>query len=357
MSIRDTVSNAHSKWMEGTGTDNDVVISSRVRLARNLGGYPFPHFMSAEEAGRVVQALRLAASGEEVKREIGLLEFTNLTELNETERQILVEKHLVSPQHIENPENRAVIIAPDESISIMVNEEDHLRIQCLLPGLQLEKAWKLADKLDDLLEKTLDYSYNEKRGFLTSCPTNVGTGLRSSIMLHLPCLVMTKQLTIMINAVSQLGLAVRGYYGEGTEAYGNLFQVSNQVTLGQTEEEIVKNLLTVTRQIIAQEKSTREIVSKDNKPFLEDRIYRAFGTMNYARVMTSQEALKNFSDLRLGVELGILKGLTYDQINELIIVTRPAFLIRKAGRQLNPEERDSLRAEIIREKLAEIKIN
>ncbi len=357
MAIKDTVRNARSKWMENTGPDNDVVLSSRIRLARNISGYPFPHFMSEEQADQVIQAVKRAISKEEVEKEIGKLEYTDLSELTETERQILVEKHLVSPQHIENPEKRAVVITQDESISIMVNEEDHLRIQCLLPGLQLKEAWDLADKIDDLLEKTLDYSFCEKRGYLTSCPTNVGTGLRASIMLHLPCLVMTKQLDKIISTISQLGLAVRGYYGEGTEAYGNFFQVSNQVTMGQTEEEIVRHLLTVIKQIISQERSTREIVFKDNKSFLEDRIYRAFGTMSYARAMTSQEALNSISDLRLGIQLGIIGSLTYDQINELIVITRPAFLIKKAGRPLNPNERDSLRAEIIREKLSGTKLD
>ena len=357
MSVEDTIGKARSKWMEGTGPDNDVVISSRLRLARNIEGYPFPHFMSEEEANHVINAVRLAVSEKAGAGFPVETEFVDLNELSQTERQILVEKHLVSPQHIESPANRAVVIAHDESLSIMVNEEDHIRIQCFLPGLQIKEAWRLADKIDDVLEKTLNYSFCEKRGYLTSCPTNVGTGLRASVMLHLPCLVMTKQLGTMVNTISQLGLAVRGYYGEGTEAYGDLFQVSNQVTMGQTEDEIVTNLLTVTRQIVSQERSTRKVVLKNNKPFLEDRIYRAFGVMSYARVMTSQEAIKNVSDLRLGVELGILKTPAYDQINELIILTRPAFLIKKAGHPLNAGELDALRAEIIREKLSKININ
>ena len=357
MPIKDTISSAHSNWMEGIGPDNDIVISSRIRLARNIGGYPFPHFMQEGDADKVFQSVKLAVSDSGLIKDVGALEFTDLTELTKTERQILVEKHLISPQHIEKPLHRAVVIAPDESVSIMVNEEDHLRIQCLLPGLQLEEAWALAEKLDDLLEKNLDYSFCEKRGYLTSCPTNVGTGLRASVMLHLPCLVMAKQLSKIVNAISQLGLAVRGYYGEGTEAYGSLFQVSNQVTMGQTEEEIVKNLLTVTKQIVSQERATREIVLKDNRALMEDKVYRAYGIMRYARITTSQEALNNISDVRLGVELEILQGLTFGIINELMILTRPAFLVKKAGRSLNPEERDTYRAQIIREKLSETEIN
>lgn len=356
MSIKDTVNNARSKWMEGTGPDNDVVISSRIRLARNISGYPFPHFIKETEAEQVFHAVRLAISDQELVDQVGKLEFTNLAELTDNERMILVEKHLVSPQHIENPQNRAVVITSDESLSIMVNEEDHLRIQCLQPGLQLEETWAMADKIDDLLEKNLDYSFCEKRGYLTSCPTNVGTGLRASVMLHLPCLVMGKQVGKIMHTISQLGLAVRGYYGEGTEAHGNLFQVSNQVTMGQTEEEIVKNLLTVTKQIAAQERVTREAVLHDNRSFLEDKIHRAFGIMRHARMMTTREALNNISDLRLGVELGILKGLTYGQINELILLSTPAFLSKAAGHSLKTEERDWLRAETIRKQLTQIQV-
>jgi len=351
MSIKDTVENTHSKWMEGTGPDNDVVISCRIRLARNLDGYPFPHFMSEEQADRIIHAVRLVISDKEVVKELGPLEFIELNELTPTERQILVEKHLVSLQHVEKPQHRAVIIRSDESMSIMINEEDHIRIQCLLPGQQLEETWSLANKTDDLLEKTLNYSFCERRGSLPSCPTNVGTGLRASVMVHLPCLVMSKQVGAMVHTISQLGLAVRGYYGEGTEAYGNLFQVSNQVTMGQTEQEIIESLLTVTKQIVTQERTFREVILEDNRTLLEDRVYRAYGTLKYARMMTSQEALRNISDIRLGVEMGILQKLTYDRVHELIILTRPAFLEKKAGRQLNPEESDQFRAEIIRQTL------
>jgi len=357
MSIRDTVFNARSKWMEGTGPECDVVISSRVRLARNISEYPFPHFMSEEQAEQVANAVRLAVSQKELTGVIGQLEFVDLSELTQTERQILMEKHLVSLQHIESIVHRAVVIAPDESISIMVNEEDHLRIQCLLPGLQMEETWGLADSIDDLLEQTLSYSFCEKRGYLTSCPTNVGTGLRASVMLHLPGLVMTKQVVKIVHAISQLGLAVRGYYGEGTEAYGNLFQVSNQVTMGQNEEEIIKNLQDVTKQVVSRERSTREGLLKDNRLFLENKVYRAYGTMKFARMMNSREALQLISDIRMGVEMGILEGLNYDKINELIILTRPAFLVKRAGRDLSEQERDSFRAEIIRQTLPDTKTN
>lgn len=357
MFIKDTVNNARSKWMEGTGPDNDVVISSRIRLARNLNAIPFPHFMSDENAASVLSAVKDAVSEDKIVAKIGPLEIVDMKELSVTERQILVEKHLISPQHAEDSPNRAVIITQDEAVSIMVNEEDHLRIQCLQPGFQLKETWKLADQIDDLLEEKLDYSFCEKRGYLTACPTNVGTGIRASVMLHLPGIVMAKQINQIIHTISQLGLAVRGYYGEGTEAHGNLFQISNQVTMGQTEEEIVDHLVSVTNQIIAQERSAREIIFQENRQVLEDRIYRSVGAMLYARVMTSQEALKNISDFRLGIELGVIKGLNYERINELVVLTRTAFIIKKAGAQLNARERDVLRADIIREQLSDIKID
>jgi protein arginine kinase len=346
-----------SKWMEGTGPENEVVISSRIRLARNLEGFSFPHFMSEEEAAKVIEAVKKAAEQQAMINKLGSMQYIDFNDLASNERQMLVEKHLVSPQHIETPVNRGVLVTSDESVCIMVNEEDHLRLQCMLPGLQLEETWVLADKIDDILENSLDYSFCEKRGYLTSCPTNVGTGLRASVMLHLPCLVMTKQIGKIVNTISQLGLAVRGYYGEGTEAHGNLFQVSNQVTLGQTEDEIIKNLMAVTKQLVAQEKSTRENILKDSKVLLEDRIYRAFGAMRYARMMAPKEALNNISDIRLGVEMGILKGLNYSRINELIIQITPAFLIKRAGKQLDSGEMNSLRAEIVRDRLLDIKID
>lgn len=357
MSSTDNLYRAQSKWMEGTGPCNEVVVSSRIRLARNLSGFPFPHFSSDENAGEVKELVKNAILGNDDFKEIGDFSYVELQNIDEIDREILVEKHLVSPQHIEKPENRAVFVTQDESVSIMVNEEDHLRIQCLLPGLQLEELWNTADRIDDLLEDKLDYSYSEKKGYLTSCPTNVGTGLRASVMLHLPSLVMAKQINQMVILISQLGLAVRGYYGEGTEAHGNLFQISNQVTMGQTEEEIIKNLMTVTNQIVAQEKATREAIFRDKRLFLEDRIFRAIGTMRFARMTSSQEALKNISEMRLGLELGILKGISYEKINELIVLTRPAFMIKKAGCTLNASERDILRADIIREKMKEVKID
>lgn len=357
MSLQEAVNSPCSKWAEGAGPEADIVISSRVRLARNIVQYPFPHFLSEEAADEVVDAVRLALSAPSYKKEAGEIEMVKLNELTVLERQVLVDKHLVSPQHIEKPIGRAVVINADESFSIMVNEEDHLRIQCLLPGLQLQKAWEEADKVDDLLEKTLDFSYCARRGYLTACPTNVGTGLRASVMMHLPGLVMTNKINQMLQAISQLGLTARGFYGEGTEALGNLFQVSNQITLGQTEDEILKNLQAVIRQLIAQERAAREILFKEHRIYLEDRIARSVGLLKYARALTAEEALTMLSDVRLGVDLGIVRGIEVKTLNELLMLTRPAFLIKKAGRDLTPQERDIGRAAVIREILNPLTID
>ncbi|MDN5293473.1 MAG: protein arginine kinase [Eubacteriales bacterium] len=350
MAVRDVIFGASSRWLF-EGPENDVVISSRVRLARNLEDIPFPHLMNEDQASRVLHGVRLAATTPEVYRELGPMEFVMLEELSPLERQILVEKHLVSPQFVQEPRYRAVVVSEDEAVSIMVNEEDHLRIQVILPGLQLEEAYRLAEKTDDLLEGTLNFAFDERRGYLTACPTNVGTGLRASVMVHLPALVLTNQIGNVINAVTKLGMAVRGFYGEGTEALGNLFQISNQVTLGPSEEEIISNLLGVTRQIIAQERSTREYLYRENRQAVEDRVWRSYGLLKHARIITSEETMRLLSDVRLGVALGVVPGLTQRQINELMVITRPAFLQKVHGGEMNPYERDLLRAQVIREKL------
>ncbi|TLM99259.1 protein arginine kinase, partial [bacterium] len=307
-------------------------------------------------ADEVIHTVRLAVSDPELKKAAGIIELTELSKLTPLERQVLVDKHLVSPQQIEEPAGRAVVLNADESLSIMINEEDHLRIQCLLPGLQLQEAWEQATKIDDLLEKTLDFSYCGRRGYLTACPTNVGTGLRASVMMHLPGLVMTNKIYQALQAISQLGLTARGFYGEGTEALGNLFQVSNQITLGLTEEEILKNILTVAKQLIAQERAAREMLFKEHRVYLEDRIGRAVGIMKFARVLTSEEALRMLSDVRLGVDLEIVKGIEKKKLNELLMLTTPAFMDKKSGREMTPQERDTGRAAIIREILDSLKV-
>ncbi|MBE3587541.1 MAG: protein arginine kinase [Thermoanaerobacteraceae bacterium] len=352
MSIKETVSEARSQWMNGAGPEADIVISSRVRVARNLAHLPFPHLLSREKAEQVIQAVEAAVGNEELQRRVGRLAVVRLNELTPVERQILVEKHLISPDLLENFERKAVALRDDEVLSVMVNEEDHLRLQCLLPGLQLEEAWKLVNGLDDGLEATLDYAFDEKLGYLTACPTNVGTGMRASVMLHLPGLVLVNQIRGVLATIGKLGLTVRGLYGEGTEAAGNLFQVSNQITLGHAEEDIIANLISVTRQLLAQERAARQALYRERKEQLEDRVGRAYGVLKHARVMTSEEAMRLFSDLRLGIDLGIIKNIPVSLIMELMVLTRPAFLVKVTGRDLSPVERDVYRAQLIRRKLS-----
>lgn len=357
MSLQETVNSPHSKWTEGTGPETDIVISSRVRLARNISRYPFPHFLTKESAEEVIHAVRLAVSDPEFAEAAGKAELIELSELTLLEREVLVDKHLISPQHIDNTDGRAVVLNSDESLSIMVNEEDHLRIQCLLPGLQLREAWEQANGIDDLLEKTLDFSYCARRGYLTACPTNIGTGLRASVMLHLPGLVMTDRIYRALQTIAQLGLTARGFYGEGTEAQGNLFQVSNQITLGQPEEEILKNLQAVAKQLVAQERLARELLLKEHRIYLVDRIARAVGLLKYARVMTAEEALRLLSDVRLGLDLGVAGGINKRVLNELLVLTRPAFLNKQTGRDMAPQEQDTGRAAIIRKLLDSLKVD
>lgn len=344
------VSNALSKWMEATGPASDIVLSSRVRLARNIEGLPFPHLMSEEQVEQVIKLVEAAV------RELNLMGVAPKVELYRLgtaaplDREVLVEKHLISPHHARES-RAAVAISDDEAISIMVNEEDHLRIQCLFPGLQLDEAWKLASRVDDALEQKITYAFSEKRGYLTACPTNIGTGIRASVMMHLPGLVLTNQAGRVIAAMSQVGLVVRGLYGEGTEAIGNIFQVSNQITLGHTEEEIIDNLKAVARQIIDQENAAREMLRKEMKEQLEDRIGRAYGLLSSARIMTSEEAMRLISDVRLGIDLGIITNVKPRVLNEFLVLTRPGFLQKLAGKELSPFDRDVRRASLIRERL------
>lgn len=356
MPIQDILNRPNSKWMEGTGPEPDVVISCRVRLARNLAGIPCPHLLDEAQGIQVVKKVTSAIAHKEVGKYIGQLETVSLSELTPLDRQILVEKHLISPQHAEAAgQKQAVILRDDEAVSILVNEEDHLRIQCMFPGFQLNTAWDLANRVDDVLEKWLDFGFDEKYGYLTACPTNVGTGMRASVMMHLPGLVITNQANRVLSALSQLGLAVRGLYGEGTEASGNMFQISNQITLGLTEEEIINNLTAVTQKIIEQERMAREMLLTQAREQLEDRAGRAFGILTNARIITSQEAITYLSDVRLGVDLQIIPGVTTQDLNELIILTRPNFMQKLAGQEMSPFTRDLKRASIIREKLTKQK--
>lgn len=348
MAIADMLTCASPAWMDGSGPDADIVISSRIRLARNLEGLKFPQAASEADLRKVKSLVRSACTDINEQGGWGRFLYVDLEDLTELDRQVLVEKHLISPQHAALPVGRALMVREDEMFSVMVNEEDHLRIQCLFSGLQLEQAWVAITGLDDALEARLDYAYCVKRGYLTACPTNVGTGIRASVMMHLPALVIAGLAGGIFTAASKVGMVVRGIYGEGTEAMGNIFQLSNQVTLGQSEEEILSNLQVVARQIIDQERSARAAFLRDMKEQIEDRVFRAFGILQHARILPSDEAIKKWSDVRLGHDTGLIRSLDRRSLNKLIVATRPAFIQRVAGRPLSAFERDLQRAALVR---------
>ncbi|MBP3953377.1 protein arginine kinase [Bacillus suaedae] len=350
MSLQQFISEALSPWMKKDGPDSDIVLSSRIRLARNLEEYKFPLLASMEESYAVIKHVGDALTQEEFDL-IGSLEVFQIDEMKTNEKRVLVEKHLISPHLADHSKHGAVLLDHDESVSIMVNEEDHLRIQCLLPGFQLEKGLNKANEIDDWVEKHLTYAFDEKRGYLTSCPTNVGTGLRASVMMHLPALAMTHQLNRILPAINQLGLVVRGIYGEGSEALGNLFQISNQLTLGKSEQDIVEDLQGVVLQLIQQERSARELLLDESRLQLEDRVHRSFGILAHSRMIESKEATQRLSNVRLGIDLGLIKGLSGNILNELMILTQPGFLQQYAGEVLTPDQRDERRATLIRERL------
>ena len=345
----DELLNQTSAWLRGVGPVSEIVMSSRIRLARNLEKLPF-----ATRSTKTSQAevLRLVREGlEQLNGTVGKMSVFEMGGLDEVDRQFLVERHLISREHATRPDHRAVVIGQGEVISIMVNEEDHLRIQVMQSGLTLHEAWSIIDALDDQLSNVLPYAYSSDWGYLTCCLTNTGTGMRASVMVHLPALVITKQINKVLHAITKLGLTARGLYGEGTEASGNFFQISNQVALGRTELELVENIERILKQVIGHEQAARESLTTNNRLQLEDRVWRAFGVLRYARTITSNETLDLLSAVRLGVDLSIVKPIDRTTVNELLICSQPAHLQKLQGARLSSQERDVKRAELIRRRL------
>jgi protein arginine kinase len=336
-------------WVFTDGESSDVAFSSRIRLARNLKGVPFPSFANEKQLATVNESVKQALNAGH--QEFGPLSYIPIDDLTPNERLVLVEKHLCSPQFIEKPHHKSLIVNQEQSVSIMVNEEDHLRIQTIMPGFSLENAFNLANQVDDFLEETLEYCFDECCGYLTACPTNVGTGIRASVMLHLPGLTLVDQVKRVLSALSHIGVNVRGMYGEGTESFGDLYQISNQVTLGRSEADLTNNLKSVCRQAIEQERTVREALLKDSKAQLEDKVCRSFGILTQARILTSQEALKLLSDVKLGVELEIIPRIDKVNLRKLIFLTKASILQKVIGKEVSPAERDFYRAKIIRESL------
>jgi protein arginine kinase len=337
-----------AEWLKGTGPNSDIVMSSRIRLARNLEKIPFSHWADRRQLEEVLAGAQSAVLALDFFKN-GL--FLKLRELNNLDRQFLIERHLVSREFISGSNEKAVAISDKEIISLMVNEEDHLRFQVIFSGFNLMDAWRLMDRIESQMGQKLNFAFHSNWGYLTACPTNTGTGLRASVMLHLPALVITKQINRVLHAIAKLSLTVRGFYGEGTEARGNFFQISNQVSLGHSEEEIIDNIERIIKQVIEQEQNARESLANQSREMLQDRIFRAYGTLKSAHIITSNETIDLLSSLRLGLDLGIIKEISRQTINELFILTQPAHLQKLEGRSLTPNQRDIKRAEIIRSKL------
>lgn len=355
MSFSDILTRPRDGWMDGSGPVANIALSSRVRLARNIDALPLPHIAGDEPGEKILAIARNAVADLKRRGTVGPLDFVLLSEISPLERQLLVEKHLISPALLQSSSRSAIAVNQEGTVSIMVNEEDHLRVQCLQSGLQPEEAWQTCSLIDDALEEKIDYAFDAEIGYLTACPTNVGTGIRASVMLHLPALVLIGQAGRVLGPVGQLGLAVRGLYGEGTEVSGNIFQVSNQITLGHTEEEIIENLVGVTQQIIEQENAARQALLQSGRLKLEDRVWRSYGILSRARILSSAEAMRLFSDIRLGMDLDLIPDVSLTTLNEMLVLIGSAYLQKTAGVQMTSADRDVRRAAVVREKLAENK--
>lgn len=331
---------------------NGIVMSSRVRLARNLQNKPFPGWLKKNQREELLHILQPALR--DLPQMSGSSIDQTMESFNPLEKQMLVEQHLISREHAAKNAGSGLVVNKDKTLSIMINEEDHLRLQSIYPGFQLETAWKTIDQVDTELEERLDFAFSGTLGYLTACPTNVGTGMRASAMLHLPGLVLSEQINQVIKSVNQIGLAVRGLYGEGTEALGNLFQISNQMTLGESEQQILDRLSKVINHLTEHEINARQKILQEKGRMVADQLGRAYGVMQHSYSISSKEALNLLSLLILGVDLGVLPLTLREKIDELFILTQPAHLQQAANRKLNADERDGFRSDLLREKLKSI---
>src|SRR6188474_3433348 len=348
MKLSDLTSRA-GEWLRGSGPMSEIVISSRIRLARNVAGYPFLTKCTRHQRQALEQKVRETVLAARISNETL---YVDLEAAPELDRQLLVERHLISKPHANAEGARGVAVGENETVSIMVNEEDHLRLQVLRSGLQLEEAWDQINKIDDALEAKLDWAFHPRFGYLTACPTNVGTGIRVSVMLHLPALKLTGEIEKVFRAAKDMRLAVRGLYGEGTEATGDFYQISNQTTLGKTEDEIISDFKhLVIPKIIDYEHHARRTLVNDRTVALDDKVCRALGILRTARLMASEETLFLLSHLRMGINLGRIKDIDLRTINELFLHTQPAHLQKVIGRKLEGDVRRAARADFIRQRL------
>lgn len=346
----DTLTRTSGEWLRGTGPESDIVISSRIRLARNIAAFPFTNRASAYQKAEIETMLRDRVARLELDPR---LEYINVPNLSPLDRQFLVERQLISRELAAAEGPRGVALGPRETVSLMINEEDHVRLQVMRSGFALDEAWSDIDRVDDLLEARVSYAFSEEFGYLTACPTNVGTGMRASVMLHLPALVWTKQIEKVFRALQKINLAVRGLYGEGSRASGDFYQISNQVTLGKSEQTILNEIREVIPQIITYERQARNAMLRESRQGMQDRISRAYGTLCSATMMTSEETMDLLSHVRLGVNMGLLEDVNIGVVNELFIHTQPAHLQKLMGSVLDGEERNAARARYLRTRLRE----
>jgi len=337
-----------AEWLKGTGPSSHIVMSSRIRLARNFDKIAFPNKAAKKVLLDIVEDVEQAITGIDLFKNSTIFK---MNELDSIDKQFLVERHLMSHEHAVSGDGKALIVSEEEVLSVMVNEEDHLRIQVMQSGLNLTESWRIINMIDDSLSKKLHYAYLANWGYLTACPTNTGTAMRGSVMLHLPALVMTKQINKVLAAIAKLSFASRGFYGEGTQARGNIYQISNQVSLGHSEEDILQNINGLIRQVIEQEEQARQALFMQNRAMLEDKVHRSLGILKNAYIISSQETIELLSMVRLGIDLGIITQVNQANINELFITIQPAHLQKIEGKKLSPAQRDTRRAALIREKL------
>lgn len=337
-------------WLSNTGPSSDIVLSSRVRIARNLTKIPFPARASNTQQAESFNKTKNACLKSNYFKGAAIL---NLKDYNEIDRQFLMERHLISYEHANGDGMRGLIIGDKELISLMINEEDHLRLQGMQSGIQLKQVWDMLKEIDETLEKRLDYAFSYDIGYLTACPTNTGTGLRASILVHLPALVLTGEIDKVLKALGKIGVVARGLYGEGTRIMGDLFQISNQMTLGQSEEAIIENLESVGKRIVNREIKSRKNLFNEDKIGLEDSIYRAYGVLASCRRISFQETMDLLSKVKLGIYCGLKLNSKLETLNELMILAQPAHLQEAIEEKLSAPQRDVVRADLIRKKLKE----
>ncbi len=344
----DSLTHTSGEWLRGTGPDSDIVISSRIRLARNLAQFPFPNRADDDAKAQIEEMLRSKLD----QLQIGTaLSYVDVARLETLDRQFLVERQLISREHAEGHGSRGVGIGDEENLSLMINEEDHLRMQVLRSGLALDDCWNAINRLDDALEEHVTYAFSDQLGYLTACPTNVGTGIRVSVMLHLRALVLTKEIQKVFQALQKINLAVRGLYGEGSQAMGDFYQISNQITLGRSEEQLINEIRDVVPNIIAYERRVRDAMVKENRQALHDQVSRAYGILKNAQTISSEETMHLLSSVRMGINLGLIDDLQIPTVNELFIYTQPAHLQKLRHEHLKSAERNVARAAYLRQRL------